>query len=103
MNKIFNTIEILLQYNGLKEKDIDINAKLSILKFAFIKSKITRMFSNLKFMELYIGDKTNTNKNHIDQLLNISDFITKLNHSDLIGVNREEFIKKCNEVIKKND
>ena len=55
MNKIFDSIELLLQFNGLK--NIDIDEMLNILKYPFIKSKATKIFSDLKFMELYIDEK----------------------------------------------
>ena len=36
-------------------------------------------------------------------MLNLVEFFVKLKYSDLIGVNQEDFNKKCNEAIRKDD
>jgi hypothetical protein len=55
--KIFNSIGFLLKFNGLGQVGVD--DQLPILNYAFIKSQPLRIFSNAKYMELYIGNKKN--------------------------------------------
>ena len=97
MSEIFNSIGFLLKFNGAGP-DAGVDDQMPILNYAFIKAQPLRMFSNAKFMELYIGDKKNKFEgSQLTQLLGICDFIAKLKYSQLIGVSNEEFIKKCNE------
>ena len=56
MNKIFNSIENLLKFND--EIDFDaIDNQIPILNYSIIKAQPLRLFSNITFMELYIGEK----------------------------------------------
>ena len=71
---------------------------MPILNYAFVQARPLRMYSNAKFMELYIGEKKNKFEgSQLTQLLGICDFIPKIKSSQLIDVSNEEFFKKCNE------
>ena len=97
MTEIFNSIGFLLKFNGAGP-DAGVDDQMPILNYAFIKAQPLRMFSNAKFMELYIGDKKNKFEgSQLTQLLGICDFIAKIKYSQLIDVTNEEFIKRCNE------
>ena len=97
MIEIFNSIGFLLKFNGAGP-DAGVDDQMPILNYAFVKAQPLRMFSNAKFMELYIGEKKNKFEgSQLTQLLGICDFIAKIKYSELIEVSNEEFIKKCNE------
>ena len=97
MSEIFNSIGFLLKFNGAGS-DAGVDDQMPILNYAFIKSQPLRMFSNAKYMELYIGDKKNKFEgSQLTQLLGICDFIAKIKYSQLIDVTNEEYINKCNE------
>ena len=97
MSEIFNSIGFLLKFNGAGP-DAGVDDQMPILNYAFVKAQPLRMFSNAKFMELYIGEKKNKFEgSQLTQLLGICDFIAKIKYSQLIDVTSEEFIKKCNE------
>ena len=97
MSEIFSSIGFLLKFNGVGS-DAGVDDQMPILNYAFIKSQPLRMFSNAKYMELYIGDKKNKFEgSQLTQLLGICDFIAKLKYSQLIDVINEEYIKRCNE------
>ena len=99
MTEIFNSIGFLLKFNGAGP-DAGVDDQMPILNYAFIKAQPLRMYSNAKFMELYIGDKKNKFEgSQLTQLLGICDFIAKLKYSQLIDVTNDEFIQKCNEAI----
>ena len=97
MNEIFNSIGFLLEFNG-GGKDAGVDDQMPILNYAFIKAQPLRMYSNSRFMELYIGEKKNkVEGSQLTQLALICDFIASLKFTDLFGVTREEFIQKCND------
>ena len=56
LKEIFSSIIFLLQFNGIG-KDSGVDDMMPILNYAFIKAQPQRMYSNAKYMELYIGDK----------------------------------------------
>ena len=102
MNEIFNSIGFLLQFNGVGA-DAGVDDQMPILNYAFVKAQPLRMFSNARFMELYIGEKKNKFEgSQLTQLMSICDFISTIKYSDLIGVNNEEYIRKCNEATNKD-
>jgi hypothetical protein len=57
MNQIFRSISNVVKFNG--GNDVGVDDIFPILNYSFIKAKPTRMFSNCKYMELFIGDKKN--------------------------------------------
>ena len=100
MNEIFNSVEFLLEFNRVGN-DVGDYDQMAILNYALIRAQPLMMFSNTKFMELYIGEKKNKSEGvKLAQLISICDFIASLKYTDLFGVTREEFILKCNESIK---
>ena len=95
--EIFNSIGFLLKFNGAGI-EAGVDDQMPILNYAFVKAHPLRMYSNAKFMELYIGDRKNKFEgSQLTQLLGICDFIARIKYSELIGVTQEEFIRKCNE------
>ena len=100
MNEIFNAIGFLLKFNGAG-LDAGVDDQLPILNYAFVKAQPLRMFSNAKYMELYIGEKKNKIEgSQLTQLLSICNFISTIKASNLIDVNDTEFFEKCNEATK---
>ena len=95
--EIFNSIGFLLKFNGAGV-DAGVDDQMPILNYAFVKAQPLRMYSNAKFMELYIGERKHKYEgSQLTQLLGICDFIARIRYSELIGVTQEEFIRKCNE------
>ena len=99
MVELFNSIGFLLQFNGVG-KDAGVDDQLPILNYAFVKAQPQRILSNCSFMNIYIGDKKNKIEgNQLAQMLSTCSFIADLEPSQLIGVSKEEYEKKCNEVV----
>ena len=97
LDGIFNSITFLLRFNG-KGQDVGVDDQMPILNYAFIKAQALRMNSNVRFMELYIGEsKSKREGAQLTQFKGICEFIPKIKNTDLDGVSHEEFIKKCNE------
>ena len=100
LDGIFNSITFLLRFNG-KGQDVGVDDQMPILNYAFIKAQALRMHSNVRFMELYIGEsKSKREGAQLTQFKGICEFIPKIKNTDLDGVSHEEFIKKCNEATK---
>ena len=97
MHEIFCSIGFLLQFNGVgKENGVD--DQLPILNYAFIKAHPQRLFSNAKFMDLYIGEKRNKIEgSQLTQLLGICEFIANIKPENLFEVSHAEYIEKCNQ------
>ena len=95
LNKIFSSINRLLIFNRGK-KDIGVDDQMPLLTYCFIKTKPFKIYSNLKFMELYIGDKKNKGEgNQLSQMFSICSFIKQINSKSLYNVTEEDFSQKC--------
>ena len=100
MDAVFNSIGFLLRFNG-KGPDMGVDDQIPILNYVCIKTQPLRMASNIRFMELYIGDKGSKKEgSQLTQLKGIGEFIQRIKYSDLNDVTQKEFIEKCNEAIK---
>ena len=103
MMELFESIKFLLKFNG-EGKDMGVDDQMPILNYAFIKAQPLRIYSNAKYMELYIGDKKSKGEgNHLAQLLASCNFISSLKYSNLYEVTKDEFTKNCNEMNKINN
>jgi hypothetical protein len=96
LSEIFNSIKFLLKFNG-GLKDFGVDDQMPLLNYAILKTTPLRIYSNAKFMELYIGERKNKIEgNQLTQLLSICEHIIAIDHSHLIDVSLEEFKMKCN-------
>ena len=99
MSKIFDSILLLLKFNG-KTNDIGVDDQMPILNYAIIKAQPFRLYSDAKFMDLYIGGERNKFQgNLLTQFIGICDLIPKIDHTKLYSVERAEYIKNCNDAI----
>ena len=95
--EIFSSINYLLKFNG-KGDDKGVDDQIPILNYAFIKAHPLRMYSNVKYMELFIGEKKNKIEgSQLTQIMGLCDLVQKMTYKDTIGVSEQEYIKKCNE------
>ena len=97
MSKIFESIRNLVKFNG---EDVlpGVDDQMPILNYALIKARPLRIYSNCKFMELFIGDKKNKKEeSELIQLLSICDFICNMSYEKINNVTKEEYELKCKE------
>ena len=95
LNKIFDTIELFQKLNG-KENYLNIEVKISILRYAVIKAQLIMLESNVEFMELYIKHFGNKIDNYKFELLKqVCEIITKIDDKYLFNVTKKEFNEKC--------
>ena len=95
IKEIFNSIYKLVKFNGDDNK-AGIDDLMPILNYAFIKANPEKIYSNLKFLELYIGDlRSKEEGSQLTQLIALCDYINKIEWSNLIGITKDDFILKC--------
>jgi hypothetical protein len=93
MNNIFISIGNLVKFNG-ENNGIGVDDQLPILNYAFIKAKSQKIYSDCKFMKLFIGDKKNKEEgNELAQLEGVCLFIQNISSKDLYDVSDEVFEK----------
>ena len=103
MSKIFESIRNLVIFNGGGEMT-GVDDQMPILNYALIKARPLRIYSNCKYMELFLGDRKNKKEDsELIQLLSLCDYICNMSYSKLINVTKEEYDAKCNEAAKNDD
>ena len=95
MNDIFTSISKVLKFNR-GDDNTGVDDQIPILNYAFVKAQPIRIDSNIKLIELYIGDMGSKKEgSQLTQLIATCDFIINLNYDNLNGVTKEEFLRKC--------
>ena len=97
MSKIFNSISNLVDFNsGEGKTDIGVDDQMPILNYCFVKAQPERIYSNCKYMELYIGDKSSKEEgNQLSQLMGICIYVKDITYKSLFETNEKEFNLKC--------
>ena len=97
MKNIFISIENVVKFNG-DNKDLGVDDQLPILNYAFIKARPFPIYTNCKYMELFLGSKKyKLEGNYLTQLFTVCKFIEALTAENLFDITEEQFQKKCNE------
>ena len=96
IGNIFMTITNIEKFNNSEKSDIGVDDLMPILNYCVIKAQPIRLYSNCKFLELYIGDLKSKNEGiQLTQLQSICTRIIELNHTNLIDVDVREFESNC--------
>ena len=97
MSNIFKSISNLEDFNNAEgKKDIGVDDQMPILNYSFIKAQPLRIYSNCKYMDLYIGDKSSKEEgSQLSQLMGICMYVKDLNYNSLLDVTEEEYQIKC--------
>ena len=104
IKEIFNFIYKLVKFNGENNNQTGIDDLMPILNYALIKAKPERMHSNLKFIDLYIGDlRSKAEGSQLIQLIALCDFICNIEANNLLGISKDEFNFKCDIIGVKNE
>ena len=70
---------------------------MPILNYSFIKAQPERIYSNCRYMDLYIGDKRSKEEgSQLSQLFGICQYVKDLKYDSLFDVTEEEFNINCN-------
>ena len=97
MSNIFNSIRNLIKFNT-GDSDTGVDDEIPILNYSLVRACPQKIYSNCKFMELYIGDlKSKREGNQLTQLLIVCERTCEINNDSLINVSKEEYNRKCTE------
>jgi len=103
LKEIYNSVGFLLKFNGVGA-EAGVDDQLPILCYSIVKSQDLRLYSNAKFMKLFVGEKKNKLEgSQIVQLFTACKFIGDLKHQDLIDVSYDEFNTKCDKATINDD
>ena len=80
---------------NMSDTERDVDFTLPWIYYFSIKSQPLRMYSNLRFFELYKRGNNYRIESLLSQFKSCSEAIPKINYHDLINVSFEEFQKKC--------
>ena len=94
LTNIFSSINNLLKFSGKNMFGVD--DQILILTYSFIKARPMMIYTDCKFMDLYIGDKKNKSEdNTLSQIKTVIDLIKNVSYKSLFDVEEEEFNQKC--------
>ena len=94
VNEIFKCIYNVAQLNGDKIDGTD--DSLNLLWFAFIKAQPLNIYTNCKFMSLFLGNKKNEGEGHqLSQLLGICQEISNISAASLLDITEDQFNENC--------
>ena len=95
MKNIFISIGNVVKFNG-ENKELGVDDQLPILNYAFIKAHPFPIYTNCKFMDLFLGSKKyRLEGNYLAQLFTICKFIENLSSSDLFDISEEQYKNNC--------
>ena len=95
MKNIFISIGNVVKFNG-ENKELGVDDQLPILNYAFIKANPFPIYTNCKFMELFLGQKKyRLEGNYLTQLFTICKFVENLSAEDLFDISEEQFKNNC--------
>ena len=96
LRKIFNLINDSAEFYGQEIEEND--DTLKIFLYLLIKEQPTKLYSNSKYMNLFLSYKQNIEeKKEINNFLSLCYKIKKIDYSNLSNINKEEYILKCRE------
>ena len=96
LNNIFSSINQLLKFSGVSNFGVD--DQIPVLTYCFIKSRPKLIYSDCKFMKLYIGDKKNKGEdNQLTQMMTVCDFVKDADWSSFFNIEEKDYIEKCQE------
>jgi hypothetical protein len=99
MQNIFGYISQLLSFSQ-DGSAIGVDDQMPLLNYVFIKAKPKGIYTDMEFMELYMGDKKKKKEgNNLVQLGIIRDMLFGLSETKLINVSKEEFEENCKKAL----
>ena len=97
LSKIFESVNNFVKFNGC-EGSLGIDDSMSVLNYAFIKSKPFQIYNSCRYMELFMGEKSlKLEGNQLAQLKAIINFVIDLSYKSLNDVTEKEYYDKCNQ------
>ena len=103
MSKIFVSIENVVKFNG-DSKNLGVDDQLPILNYAFVKAHPLNIYTNMRFMMLFLGSKKlGMEDNQLTQLKSICLYVKDLDEEQFKGLNAEQYKQNCRIAAMNND
>ena len=97
LNKIFNCVYNLAAFNG---DTIGTDEEFALLCYSFIKSKPQRIYSNYKYIDLFLQDNTGLEGNQLAKIKAACEHIKKMSFEKLFNINESDYLCNCSLVSK---
>ena len=95
--QVFKLISSLEMFNG-GEKGQGVDDTILILNYAIVKTRPKHLYTNTKYIQLFIGENENKFEgSQLAQLLSICTFLLSIKYDNFYNISEEEFNRKCNE------
>ena len=102
MGNIFKSINQLIKFST-NNNNPGVDDQMPLINYVFIKAKPKRVFTNSKFMEIYMGSKIDKAEgSQLASLNTISEFVMGLNYNKISCISEEEFNQKCFKEVENN-
>ena len=96
LSNIFKLLNDSARFYGYELEGTD--DTLNVLFYLLIKEQPVRLYSNCKYMDLFLLDKKGKKEDiELKQFLTLCEKISKISHKDLNNISLEEFNTKCKE------
>ena len=94
IQEIFNCIYNLGKFNEDNVKGAD--DEIPLLNYSFIKSKPTRIYSNCRYTELFLGKKNiGIEGSHLTKIFGICEYMKKISYDNLFNISEGDYNKNC--------
>jgi hypothetical protein len=103
MSKIFVSIENVVKFNG-DSKNLGVDDQLPILNYAFIKAHPLNIYTNMRFMMLFLGSKKlGMEDNQLVQLKSICLYVKDIDQTNFKDLNAAQYNQNCRIAAMNND
>ena len=97
LSKIFQSINNFAKFNGCNGR-LGVDESIPVLNYAFIISKPNQIYNSCRYIELFIGNKSDKLEgNQLAQLKAIINFVLNISYKDLNDVTEEEYNNKSSQ------
>ena len=99
INKIFKTIEKVLQFNEEINKSGSADDITAILRYLFVRIHPKKVFIDIEYIKLFINENNGFNQYQLTHLFAVCEFFQNVSYQILNGVTEQEFNEKCQKSI----
>ena len=101
INSIFESISKVVLFNG-GNKTLGVEEEIPILSYCFVKAQLKKIYSNLKFIQIYRNSLIEKGQeNQLVKLIAVCDFIKDIKYKNISNISEDEYNQNCKEAINK--
>ena len=101
INSIFESVSKVVLFNG-GNKTLGVEEEIPILSYCFVKAQLKKIYSNLKFIQIYRNSLIEKGQeNQLVKLIAVCDFIKDIKYKNISNISEDEYNQNCKEAINK--